>query len=179
MYFKKLVGEKCYLSPIDTNDYEQYVAWLNDEEVTRNLTLAPMVISVENEKEILSRLAKDHNYGIIDKKTDKLIGNAGFVSIDHIHKTAEVGIFIGDKKFWEKGYGTEALSLLIDYAYRVLNLHNIMLRVYAYNERAIACYTKIGFRKIGELREAHRYEFKNHNIIFMDILPRDFYKKDK
>ena len=178
MYFKKLIGKKCYLSPLDINDVEQYVTWLNDPEVTCNLTLATAVISLENEKDILARLTKDHNYGIIDKETNKLIGNVGFVAINNIHRKAEIGIFIGNKEYWSKGYGYEALFLLIDYGYRVLNLNNIMLRVYSYNKRAIACYEKVGFKKIGEIREAHIYNLEKHNEILMDLLPVDFYKKN-
>ena len=178
MYFKKLIGEKCYLSPLDINDVEQYVTWLNDSEVTCNLTLATAVISLENEKDILARLTKDHNYGIIDKETNKLIGNVGFVAINNMHRKAEIGIFIGNKEYWSKGYGYEALFLLIDYGYRVLNLNNIMLRVYSYNKRAIACYEKVGFKKIGEIRETHIYNLEKHNEILMDLLPEDFYKKN-
>lgn len=175
MYFKKLIGKKCYLSPIDVNDVPIYTAWLNDSEVNANLTLASSVISLETEKEFLQKIAADHNYGIIDAETDSLIGNAGLHSVNYLHRNAEIGIFIGDKTYWNKGYGTEALSLLIDYCFEVLNLHNISLKAYSFNTRAIRCYEKIGFKKAGELREAFIYGRKAHNIIFMDILPDDFY----
>ena len=175
MYFKKLIGKKCYLSPIDVNDAPIYTAWLNDSEVNANLTLASSVISLETEKEFLQKIAADHNYGIIDAQTDSLIGNAGLHKLNHLHRNAEIGIFIGDKKYWNKGYGTEALSLLIDYCFAVLNLHNISLNVYSFNARAIRCYEKVGFKKVGELREAFIYGRKAHNIILMDILPDDFY----
>ena len=56
MYFKKLIGKKCYLSPIDVNDVPIYTAWLNDSEVNANLTLASSVISLETEKEFLQTL---------------------------------------------------------------------------------------------------------------------------
>ena len=67
------------------------------------------------------------------------------------------------------------MSLLIDYCFAVLNLHNISLNVYSFNARAIRCYEKVGFKKVGELREAFIYGRKAHNIILMDILPDDFY----
>ena len=176
MYFKKLIGKKCYLSPIDVNDAPIYTAWLNDSEVNANLTLASSVISLEAEKEFLQKIAAEHNYAIVDIGTDSLIGNAGLHSVNYLHRNAEIGIFIGDKSCWGKGFGTEALSLLIDYAYKVLNLHNIFLKTYAFNKRAIRCYEKIGFKKIGEIREAHVYGGKAHNIVLMDILPSDFYR---
>jgi RimJ/RimL family protein N-acetyltransferase len=175
MYIRKLVGKRCFLSPIDCNDAEKYAVWLNDQEVVKNLTLSTAVISVENEKGFLQILAKDHNYGIIDLSTEQLIGNVGLMDINYIHKTAEIGVFIGNRDYWDKGYGTEALSLLLDYAYQTLNLNSIILRVYAYNARAIRCYEKVGFKKVGEIREAVIRNRKTYNIILMDILPADFY----
>jgi RimJ/RimL family protein N-acetyltransferase len=179
MYFKKMVGEQCYLSPIDIADAEKYTAWLNDLEVAYNLTLATANITLESEREILAKISKEHNYGIIDKKTDALIGNVGLIGISNLHRTAEVGIFIGDKSCWGKGYGTEALRLLIDYAFKVLNLNSIMLRVYSYNTRAIASYEKVGFKRVGEIREAHYFNMKYHNLVLMDILPGDFYAQTR
>jgi RimJ/RimL family protein N-acetyltransferase len=176
MYFKKLIGEKCYLSPIDTNDTEKFTEWLNDLEVTVNLQTYNTVINVESEKAFLDNLSKDHNYSIIDKKTDELIGNCGFMDIDQLNQTAEAGIFIGNKNYWNKGYGTEALILLLDYGFKALNLHNIMLRVYDYNKRAIKMYENIGFKQIAIRREALYRNLQWHDIIFMDILSSEYYK---
>lgn len=179
MYIKKIIGKKCYLSPIDIEDAEIYTVWLNDQEVVDNLTLASSVITVNEEKEILKKLSKEHNYAIIDTETNRLIGNIGFMDIDHLHNTAELGIFIGDKDYWGKGYGQEAIVLLLDYAYKKLNLNNILLRVYSFNERAIACYNKVGFKKIGEIRQGIIKNRTYYNIILMDILPEEFYEKNK
>ena len=175
MYFKKLAGKKCYLAPLDVNDAEKYTAWLNDLELTEYLVVYPHIISIENEKEFLEKLSKEHTYSIIDNGTDELIGNCGFVDIDHINQTCEVGIFIGDKKYWDKGYGTEALSLMLDYGFKALNLHNISLRVYSFNERAIKSYEKIGFKITGKKREALLRNRERHDIILMDILYDEFY----
>jgi RimJ/RimL family protein N-acetyltransferase len=175
MHIKKLVGAKCYLAPLDLGDAEQYAIWLNDQDVAKFLTLSTAVITVDNEKAILPSLANEHNYGIIDMQSEQLIGNVGLVNMDNIHKTCEIGIFIGNKDYWSKGYGSEALSLLINYAYQTLNLNNLMLRVYSYNERAIKCYEKIGFRRIGAIREAKIRNRQKHDIILMDMLPDDFY----
>jgi len=175
MYIKKITGKKCYLAAMRIEDAEQYTAWLNDLEITNYLTLASSVITVESEKELLKDLSRQQNYSIIDIETDTLIGSTGLAKIDTINQSAEIGIFIGDKSFWNKGYGQEALSLLIDYAYKRLNLHNIYLSVYSFNKRAVACYEKIGFKKIGEKREAVVRNLEYYNIIYMDILPKEFY----
>ena len=178
MYIRKLIGTKCYLSPLNLEDAEQYTVWLNDMEVTENLQLISSVISIDGEKELLKKLAQEHNYGIVDITTNQLIGNVGFVDINHLHRTAEIGIFIGDKSYWGNGYGQEALSLLLDYAFKKLNLHSILLRVYDFNQRAIACYEKTGFKKIGEIRDGLIRNMEYHNVILMDILPADFYEKN-
>ncbi len=178
MYIKKITGEKCYLSPMLLDDAEKYTEWLNNAEIADNLTRVYSPLTVDGERELLARISKEHNYGIIDVKTDSLIGNAGLNGIDHSNRSAEAGLFIGDKSFWDKGYGREALSLLIDFAYKKLNLHNISLNVYAFNKRAIACYTKIGFKQAGVIRQGLIRNLEYHDIILMDILPKEFYEKN-
>ena len=177
MYFKKLVGKKCYLSPIDLNDAVKFTEWLNDMEILVTFQLYDSVICLEKEKALLDTLSKEHNYSIVDLETNELIGSCGFLDVDHVNQTAEADLFIGNKNYWNKGYGTEALSLLIDHGFKALNLHNIMLRVFEYNKRAIRCYEKIGFKHFGARREALLRNLDRHNIHHMDILPADFYAK--
>jgi RimJ/RimL family protein N-acetyltransferase len=170
MYFKKMIGTKCYLSPIDLNDAEKYTEWLNDIDVAQYLTIYPMMISLHGEKEALISLSKNHNYGIINLENDELIGNCGLMDIDNLNRTAEVGIFIGKKEYQNRGYGREALTLLIDFGFNTLNLKNIMLKVFSYNDRAIKCYENIGFKIIGRRRNAIERFQNTYDIIFMDIL---------
>ena len=176
MYIKKLIGTKCYLAPIDMGDSERYAVWLNDMQVAEYLKTASSVISLESEMEILGSLSREHNYGIVDLQNDQLIGIIGLLAVNHLHRTAELGIFIGDTNYWGKGYGRGGISLLLDYAFKKLNLHNILLRVYDFNQRAIACYEKSGFKKIGEIRDGFVRNLQYHNIVLMDILPTDFYE---
>jgi RimJ/RimL family protein N-acetyltransferase len=58
--------------------------------------------------------------------------------LDNLNQTAEAAIIIGNKNYWNKGYGSEALSLLMDYGFKALNIHNIMLSVYSFNKRAMS-----------------------------------------
>jgi len=95
-----------------------------------------------------------------------------------LNQTAETGVFIGNKTFWNKGYGTEAMVLLIDYGFKALNLHNILLRAFSFNERAVRCYEKIGFKTIGKRRDALKRGDKTFDIIYMDILYDEFYGKN-
>ncbi|HEY9187577.1 MAG TPA: GNAT family protein [Ignavibacteria bacterium] len=169
-HYKKIIGNKCYLSPIDRADVEEFTKWVNDLEVTRTLSIFNLNINYDVELDIIDKISKDHNYSIIDIKNDKLIGIVGLSNIDYLHRTAEIGIFIGDKSYWNKGYGEEAMKLLLKYSFSYLNLRNVMLRVYSYNHSAIKCYEKIGFKMIGKRRNAIQFDMKEHDIIFMDIL---------
>jgi len=177
MYFKKLIGKKCCLSPVDINDTDKFCEWLNDPEVTRNLVMYSGVISAVTEKSILENLSKTHTYSIIDIESNNLIGNCGYMNIDNLNQTADAGIFIGDKNYWNRGYGTEALSLLADYGFKALNLHNIFLKVYSFNKRAIRSYEKVGFKIIGIRRESLLRDLERHDEIYMDLTAKDFYKK--
>jgi RimJ/RimL family protein N-acetyltransferase len=179
MYFKKMSGNKCYLSPIDTNDVEKYVEWFNDLQIAENLTFYSKIINVENEKPFLNKLANGHSYSIIDNKTNELIGNCSIHELDNLNQTAEIAIVIGNKNYWDKGYGSEALSLLMDYGFKALNIHNIMLSVYSFNKRAIKMYEKAGFKIIGKRREALKRGKEIYDIIFMDILDKGFYENNR
>ena len=81
---------------------------------------------------------------------------------------------IGNKKEREKGYGTEAIKLLLDYAFNHLNLNNIMLELLKTNERAKKCYLKCGFKELGVRRQSHYFEGIYHDSIYMQILKEDF-----
>lgn len=84
-----------------------------------------------------------------------------------------MGLFIGDEKYRNKGYGAEALRLACKYAFDKLNLHSLYLNVFDFNERAIACYKKVGFKEAGRLREAYFVNGKYNDVITMDLLRED------
>ncbi|MFZ5969856.1 MAG: GNAT family N-acetyltransferase [Bacillota bacterium] len=175
MYFKKMVGKKCYLSPICVDDYVKYTKWTNDMDVTAGLILSASQLTLDKEKEILERLSNtEFNFAIIDLEREELIGNIGFPRIDHVNKVAELGIFIGNKDYWGKGYGVEAIQLLLDFGFSILNLHNIHLRVYSYNKPALKCYVKAGFKEVGRLRETKQIAGVRYDEIYMDILAKEF-----
>jgi RimJ/RimL family protein N-acetyltransferase len=175
-YFKKLIGKKCYLSPIRMEDAGIYAKWFNDMETVLYVQPHPNVINLEKEKEFIENQLKSSApiFGIIDNKTDKIIGNTSLMDINHINGTAMFGIVIGEKEYWSKGFGTEATKLILDYGFNILNLHNIMLGVFDFNKRAIASYKKIGFKEIGKRRGDRLIAGKRYDTIFMDILAEEF-----
>jgi RimJ/RimL family protein N-acetyltransferase len=176
IYYEKIGGERCYLSPIRVEDAPRYTEWLADPEIAVNLTLMTRIITLPMEREALDRLARSNEtFAIVARgEPDRLIGNCGLHQVNQIDGTAECGIFIGDKTYWNRGYGTEALTLLLDFAFSVLNLRNVMLLVFEYNRRAIRCYEKAGFREIGRRRKARTVGGSSYDIVYMDIIADDF-----
>ncbi|ERJ11492.1 GNAT family N-acetyltransferase [Haloplasma contractile] len=176
MFYKKLIGKQCYLSPIDKEHYSQYTEWVNDMEVSIGLPFSFNILTEEKEREMVANLAnKDYHFAIVDLKTDQLIGNIGFPRYNHIHQIGTVGVFIGNKDFWSKAYGQDAMNLLLDFGFNLLNFYNINLTVYDYNKPAYHCYKKVGFKECGRLRGAKMIAGKRYDEIFMDIT-RDEYK---
>ncbi len=175
IYYKQVIGKKCYLSPIDPEDANQYCEWFNDLSLTINLD-STFSITPDVERTIINELKSGNNkiFGIIDSKTDKLIGGVGLHDINNYNQTAMFGIYIGDKSFVSKGYGEEATKLMLDYGFNILNLHNIYLLVYEYNKKAIELYKKIGFKIIGKRRQARVFAKKRYDIVLMDILADEF-----
>ncbi|NLJ05917.1 MAG: GNAT family N-acetyltransferase [Exilispira sp.] len=93
--------------------------------------------------------------------------------MDHINQCAYVGIIIGDKSYWNKGYGTDALKTLVSFGFNYLNLHNISLMVYSFNKKAIHCYEKVGFKIVGNRRESFVQNKVRYDEVIMVIIPSD------
>jgi len=174
-YFRKIEGPRVYLSPMSVDDAEKYTRWLNDLETTLNLQTAPRLISLEAEREFIKKLQqKGHNFAIVHQESDELLGNCGLLETDLVQRTAELGIFIGEKKYRGLGYGTEAIGLLLDFAFNLLNLHSVYLRVRSFNQAGYRCYQKVGFKEIGRRRECVLIGGRYYDEIYMDILDREF-----
>ena len=140
-YYKKLIGDRIYLSPKGASDDEiqKFTEWMNDFEVTDYIGRSGNLITLIGEKDYLENIAKDsknRNFDIITLNDNKLIGTVSLENINFIERSAILGIFIGDKDFRNNGYGTEAIKLLLEYGFKYLNLHSIRLDLLAVNERA-------------------------------------------
>ncbi|MBR3001970.1 MAG: GNAT family N-acetyltransferase [Clostridia bacterium] len=174
-YFKKLVGDRIYLSPRNAEDAEKFTEWLNDFQITDYTGKSEALYTLASEKEFLeTNSSPEATFAIVELDTDKLIGTVGLEEIDHISNTATLGIFIGDKDYRSKGYGTEAIKLVLEFGFKYLNLNNINLGVYAFNERGVACYKKCGFKEYGRRRKCKFVNGKYYDAIYMDILAEEF-----
>ncbi len=150
MYHPFLLGKKLYLRGIENKDLEgNYFDWLNDYEVTKYMDSGQFPNSIEKMQEYVKNVASSTNnvlLCIIDIATDKHIGNVRLGPINWINRTAFVGIMIGDKEFWGRGYATETIELVSEYAFKRLNLHKISAGVNASNQASVKAFKNAGFR---------------------------------
>ncbi len=170
---KFIDGEKVYLRPVLKEDLNKdYIRWINDrsnDELTGH-AIFPHT-SQELEKFFVSKSGdrKCLWLAIIEKKTHRHIGNIELAAIDFINRHAEYKIII-DKKAQGKGYGLESSRLLIDHAFKVLNLHRIYLGVHEDHKPAIGLYKKLGFRVEGVLKHHFIRNGKYGNVLMMGLL---------
>ncbi len=172
-----IVGETVALGPVRRDLLPLYQRWVNDFSVTRwmDIGMRPMTLESEVEwYERASRSTADAHFTIYQRSSMRAIGTGALLHIDHINRTAELGIVIGEPSYWGKGYGTAAVHLMLGYGFQNLGLHNIMLRTYGDNERAVRAYTKAGFKLIGRRRQAVRRGGGVADLLYMDCLASEF-----
>ena len=175
-----LRGESTNLRAIERSDIERNVRWVNDREVTEHLLLRyPM--SEESERAWLEGvIARPPSYsGGVDFAIELAdsgahIGNCGLQAAHPVDRSAELGVMIGSKAHWGRGYGFDALRTLVAFGFRTLNLRRIWLRVDADHPRAIALYERVGFRGEGLLRASDWRRGHPVDVLVMGILRTEF-----
>ena len=153
-----IVGDRIYLRPLEVDDADSAVPWLNDAEIRQYMGITSPTNKVR-ERGYVERFYKDDrktHLGIMLKERDQLMGHIGLYDISISQRHAELGILIGDRGCWSKGYGTEAMNLMLEYGFNQLSLHRIYLFVLDFNVRAVRAYEKVGFIRECVMRE-HGY----------------------
>jgi RimJ/RimL family protein N-acetyltransferase len=130
------------------------------------------------EKELDEAEEKNYWFAIRALEDDRLLGDIILGVLNWASREAFVGIAICERDFWGKGYGTEAMQLMLEYGFTELNLRRIFLNVFGYNPRAIRSYEKAGFRHEGRMREALLREGKRWDLIYMGILREEWMEKN-
>lgn len=175
--YAKLSGDLVYLSPVQPEDGDLWAEWLNDLEVSIPLgDEAYALITCEQARAGAAGAARSGEpvFTIVEKSSGKPIGRCLLFAVNHVDRRAMCGVFIGERSLWGRGYGTEALALLLDYGFNLLNLNSIELGVFEFNQRAIASYRRLGFKEIGRKRQARIIAGKAYDVILMDLLACEF-----
>ena len=171
-------GKRVYLRAFAPTDVPTFHRWRCDFEVMQyDQHGAVNVTDLSATQDWYDRISRDQSsfsYAIVEKETDRFIGTCALMRLDPKNHHSECAIVIGEKDAWGRGYGKEALGLLLRYGFEELNLHRIYLRVFSFNERAIRLYLRLGFVEEGRQREA-LYRFGQwHDVIMMGLLRREF-----
>jgi RimJ/RimL family protein N-acetyltransferase len=172
-----LEGKTVRLRPVDVADLDADYRWMNDTEVTRYIAMRYPVSRAQEQEWLAARPANSYASGAtfaIETKDGVHIGNTGLHDPHHEHRSATLGIVIGEKDCWSNGYGTDAIVTLLRFGFAQMNLHRVTLHVFDFNERAVACYKKCGFRIEGTLRENYYGEGAYHDVIVMGVLRDEF-----
>lgn len=172
-----IYGKRVRLRAIEKEDLPQFVAWLNDPEVRRGLSnVIPFSLTSEEKwfEDLQEKPPPEQSLAIEIQPEENgewvFVGGCGFFDFDWRVRQAEVGIHIGEKKYWDQGFGTRVMRLLLKHGFDTLNLNRISLRVKDNNPRAIRAYEKVGFVEEGLLRQAYFYGGEYVDMHLMSVL---------
>lgn len=174
MYGPVLAGTQVTLRPPDDSDAARFVEWFADLEVTRFL-LRRMALGQLQEEGFLRTIGESTTDVFWMIEVDgRAIGATGIHRIDWLHAHATTGTMIGVKSEWRKGYGSEAMRLRTDYAFRQLNLHKLSSGAFADNEPSKRALQKAGYREVGVERESFYREGRWHDHWLCEVLRADW-----
>lgn len=178
-----LVGKKVVLRPICKSDNKLFVRWMNDQEVNQFLNIALPINEIAEEKWI-EKVSMQQNQVVLvieDSNCEKIkpIGICSILDIHFVYRKADFGIVIGEKEYWEKGYGTESARLIINYAFNRLNLNRISSSIIDINLRSLTLHKKLGFKEEGRKRESFFKNGRYCDQIILGILRREWEEMSK
>lgn len=169
-----LRGKMVLLRPAERDDIPIFVRWLSDERTTRFLSLrAPIGIAME--ERWFERMQEGHGrdswFFVVCRLDDRFpVGSVSLFDLDHVNGSAGLGILIGEVEFQGRGFGSDALAVLLDFAFGELRLERVWLDVYDFNARAIRSFEKNGFVHEGRQRRARYQRGRYYDVLRMAIL---------
>jgi diamine N-acetyltransferase len=171
-----LAGSAVALRPVERSDMTFIRRWVNDPEIraligeTRPLTYGAAEAYFEKLQHDESRIW----FVVVERATQRRLGECGLLRMMPAWRTTDLSIILGERDAWGKGYGTEAITLLMNYAFGFLNFHRIAIGVVGFNRRALQFYEKVGFQREGIQRDGYYYAHQYHDFIMMSILEDEF-----
>ena len=170
-----VVGDRICLGPLERELVPVYRRWINDPRVNCYLNQWGSLLRLEDEEDWYDRLGSSDRVLTVYLRDGMVpIGNGGFHGVNFQNRTAEMGLVLGEREYWGRGLGSEAVRLLLDYGFLGLGLEVVRLRAAEFNERAIRCYRSAGFRPAGRLRRHHRVGGRTYDLLLMDLLAEEF-----
>ena len=173
-----LLGDKVRLTAVDKDDLSAIGRWFEDAGFARLFDAMPAAPKSEAAlSRWLEEVQKDKNgflFAIRPVDGQSLLGYAELDGILWSNGTAWLGLGLGERDNWGKGYGAEAAQLVLNFAFNELNLRRVQLTVFSYNERAIALYEKLGFVREGVYRQYLQRDGRTYDMILYGLLRREW-----
>jgi len=174
-----IAGERAALGSLEREHLARLSRWFNDPEARRGLAHRG-IVNEDAETAWYERMTAaageprptEVPFAIHDAADGELVGVCGLENIDHNFSRADFGIVLGQRR--GTGIGTDATRLVLDWAFTIIGLHNVMLESYTYNEQAIRAYERAGFRVIGTRRDAVRALGRRWDSVLMDATADGF-----
>ena len=170
-------GDKVFLTELDRANAETIRTWLNDPEVHRHLLVGHVPITREEEQRYYDSQGPAsgmYNFEIHVAADGRYIGNVGLKDVSLIHRHGEIGIVIGDKGSWGKGYGGDAIVTCLRFAFLTLGLHSVLIKTEEGHERARELYRRLGFVQTGVERERVYHEGRFTGHVVFDMLEDEY-----
>jgi RimJ/RimL family protein N-acetyltransferase len=174
-------GKLVRLSAFDPEEMSRaFARWHLNSEYLRLLNSAPSRMESAKsaarwmEKEVEEMSTATYFFSIRTMAEDKLIGGLDLDVVNWPGRDAFVGLGIGETEYWSKGYGTDAMNVLLQFAFTEINLRRVSLSVFEYNPRAIRSYEKAGFRHEGRARKVLNKEGSRWDVLYMGILREEW-----
>ena len=171
-------GEKIYLTELDFANAETIRGWLNDPEVYKYLLVGHTPLTKEEERRYYEANAagspNTQNFEIHVAEDGRYIGNIGLKDIHPVRRHAELGIAIGSKQDWGKGYGYDAIVTCLRYAFDTRGLHTVMISAHADHARGLDLYRRVGFTEVGRERESIFREGRFLDLVLLDMTEGEF-----
>lgn len=164
-------GENIYLRPILKEDIKLLNDWKNDEETFKYLGGGFQPISIDQQVNWLDSmidLTGSSKRFIISDYDESAIGMIGLYSINWIHRTCEIGVYIGVKQSKGKGFGKESVQLIEQYAKNYLNIRKIKLNVVLHNDIALNMWSSLGYQSVGTLSKERFIDGKYYDLGIME-----------
>ena len=172
-----LKGELVSLSAVDPEEFSKaFTHWRRDSEFMRLIDSSEAMLRSQKdsqkwiEKELEDQEVNQYLFTIRTLAEDKLLGDIGLSVVTWMSREAFVGLGIGERDFWARGYGTDVMKVILRYAFTEINLRRVTLSVFEYNPRAVRSYEKAGFVHEGRMRQFLNREGKRWDMLFMSIL---------
>ncbi|KJJ84937.1 N-acetyltransferase GCN5 [Candidatus Omnitrophus magneticus] len=177
----KLEGKKSFLVSFDEKHLNDpnYFGWLRDYEVIKTINRIDYIkpVSFDAVKEYCQNVMNSQTdifLAVYDKNSDTFIGTARVSKIDLHARTADIGILIGDKKFWGKGIATDAIRAVCLYLFNIFGMRKLTSGVMAINPGMIKVFEKLGFQKEGVFRKQDRFEGAYYDHIYFGCFKEEF-----